>query len=171
MNPWPGRALFVLAALGGGSAIAQELDRVPVRAAKVQPTATDVGTVAVGATVEATFTVHCGSEKVTVPLLAKVVAMPKGGSRVLVAESPFVTFSAEDPATFDGWRKVVEGEHAVMRVSLTAPAEQPFAAMASVASGGEIVAVGESLWWNQCGKSPGFARLVRNLLSRAPRLR
>lgn len=350
MNPWPGRALLVLVGLSGGSAIAQEL--VPIRAAKVQPTATDVGTVAVGATVEAsfgvfwadaalaakqarvdfpvgvtllgcrtakyderaltqvefaldtakpgtveaTFTVRCGSEKVTVPLLAKIVAMPKGGSRVLVAESPFETFSAGDPATLDGWRKVVEqarldvdyrlarpgratfdiaalsrvdvvlaaesaltqlddiqvanlhgfvcgggrvivfanafyqgtvhganrvceafdlrirdsetgdlaqwtadpagiakhpltvgideialhrpspvevveGERAVVLVNLTAPAEQPFAAMVSVASGGEIVAVGESLWWNQCGKSPGFARLVRNLLSRPPRLR
>ena len=43
--------------------------------------------------------------------------------------------------------------------------------MATTASGGEIVVIGDSMWWNTANKSPGFARLLRNLLQRAPRLR
>lgn len=56
-------------------------------------------------------------------------------------------------------------------VAFTAPSEQPFVAIATTASGGEMVVVGDSLWWNTANKSPGFARLLRNLLQRAPRLR
>lgn len=246
--------------------------------------------------VEASFTVCCGGEQVKVPLRAAVVVMPEGGSRVLVAETPFETFSTADPAVLDGWRKVVadarldvdyrlvrrgratfdvgalgrvdvvlaaeaalldlddgqvaklhgfvcgggrvivcadaffvgtvrggnrlaeafglalrdrepppgrkfvaegdgvrkhpltagvgrieaerpvaievfEAERAAVLLTLDAPGEPVFAAVASTPSGGEIAVVGKSLWWNECGKSPGFARLVRNLLSRPPRLR
>ena len=350
MNAVRGSVLMLLAGAAPGAAAAQDLRPIPQP--KLQPTVTDLGTVAVGATVEAsfgvfwtdaalarekalvdapfgavvqrietsayseraltqvefaldtatardvdaTFTVRCGSEKVTVPLRAKVIALPKGGSRVLIAESPFEAFSCDDPAVLDAWRKIVEqarldvdyrlarpgratfdvaalsrvdvvlaaegaltelddgqvaklhgfvcgggrvvvfanaffqgtvhganrlseafdlrirdresaagakwtadaaglarhpltagiegldvhrpspveiaeGERAVVLVNLTAPAEQPFAALVSTASGGEMIAVGESLWWNTAGKSPGFARLLRNVLSRPPRLR
>lgn len=47
----------------------------------------------------------------------------------------------------------------------------PLAAIATTRGGGEIVAVGESLWWLWVGEDAGNARLLRNLLSRAPRLR
>ncbi|MBL8755104.1 MAG: hypothetical protein JNK15_17505 [Planctomycetes bacterium] len=49
--------------------------------------------------------------------------------------------------------------------------QQVFAAMATTGGGGEVVAVGACLWWNDLGRCPGFERLVRNLMSRAPRLR
>lgn len=50
-------------------------------------------------------------------------------------------------------------------------AELPFAAIATTKSGGELITIGESLWWNWIGKSAGNQRLMRNLLVRAPRLR
>ena len=245
-------------------------------------------------TIDDVFTLRCGTETATVPLRAELRALPPGGSRVLVAQTPFETFSSDDPETFAAWRQIVAGarldvdyrlvqagrstfdvgalsrvdvvlagENALLDlddlqvaklqgfvcgggrlivcanafyvgtvrganriaeafdleildrestgsgrvdaaglarhpltvgietievsrpspvklgdsafvVGLTTcatPSEQPFVAMATTASGGEIVVIGDSLWWNTASKSPGFARLLRNLLQRAPRLR
>lgn len=51
--------------------------------------------------------------------------------------------------------------------------DQPnaFVASATTRSGGELVTIGESLWWNWIGQAPGNQRLLRNLLTRAPRPR
>jgi len=240
------------------------------------------------------FTLRCGTEAATVPLRAEVRALPSGGSRVLVAETPFETFSSDDPQTFEAWRQIVasarldvdyrlvqagrstfdvgslarvdvvlagegallrlddlqvaklqgfvcgggrlivcadafyqgtvrganriaeafdleiadrestasgqvdaaglakhpltvgvdtievtrpspvllgDGSRGILLATFATPSEQPFVAMATTASGGEIVVIGDSLWWNTANQSPGFARLLRNLLQRAPRLR
>ena len=47
----------------------------------------------------------------------------------------------------------------------------PFVAYARTRSGGEVVTIGESLWWKWLGEAPGNARLLRNLLVRPPRMR
>ena len=47
----------------------------------------------------------------------------------------------------------------------------PFAAVATTQSGGELITVGTSLWWNWLGMDSGNQRLLRNLLVRAPRMR
>lgn len=247
-------------------------------------------------TVDAVVTVRCGTETARMPLRAQLVAMPPGGSRVLVASPPFDTFSSEDPATFDAWRDVVASAHlevdyrlardgratfdvgALRRVDVVlvgesalcaldeaqiallqgfacgggrlivfanafygnttqqasrlcepfglrvvdaeapggarfaadaedvrrhpltvgiedlsvhrpspvellearagvelirfaAPVAQTFVAMATTQGGGEVIAVGDSLWWNSANQSPGYARLLRNLLVRPPRVR
>jgi hypothetical protein len=347
-----GAVLLSLLSAGGCLPLAAQGELQPVAAPTVQPSACDLGTLAVGATVESsfavfwadaglakskarielpsdcrllrmdtseyngraltevefelttaaardidtTFVVHCGSEVARVPLRASVVAMPAGGSRILVAESPFGAFSAEDPATFDAWRKIVAqgrlevdyrllrrdrqtfdvealrrvdvvlagagaltsldaeqvarlhgfvcgggrlvvfanaffgqsvraanrlcepfglrildeelqgggtfttdvtgmGKHpltvgveelsvlrpspvevldervAVQLVGFGTPKIQGFAAIAATRGAGELIAVGDSLWWSSCGKSSGYARLLRNLLTRPPRLR
>ncbi|MBK8097149.1 MAG: hypothetical protein IPK26_08580 [Planctomycetes bacterium] len=44
-------------------------------------------------------------------------------------------------------------------------------ALATTQSGGELITVGESLWWKWVGEAPGNQRLLRNLLTRAPRPR
>ena len=240
------------------------------------------------------FDLRCGTEAASVPMRAEVRAATPGGSRVLVAQTPFETFSSDDPETFAAWRQIVAGARldvdyrlvqagrstfdvgALSRVDVVlagenalldlddlqvaklqgfvcgggrlivcanafyvgtvrganriaeafdleildrestgsgrvdaaglarhpltvgidtievsrpspvklgdsafvvglatcaTPSEQPFVAMATTASGGEIVVIGDSMWWNTANKSPGFARLLRNLLQRAPRLR
>jgi hypothetical protein len=333
-----------------GLLAAQQEDRPEPPAPKAQPTVVDLGTVAVGATVEASFgvfwtdpalakanatvepaagtvllqvktseysdraltevefalttdrpgdvdqvfTVRCGTEVAKVPLRAQVMAIPAGGSRVLIAETPFETFSADDPATFAAWRQAVASgrlevdyrlarsgrvtfdvealrrvdvvlvaESALLRlddaqvarlhgfvcgggrlvvfanaffvkstvhanrlcepfgirirdrelpgadtfktdadgiakspltvgidelsvhrpspveildeqaaaalITLATPRTQTLVARASTKSGGEVIAVGDSLWWNSANKSAGYARLLRNLLTRAPR--
>ena len=241
------------------------------------------------------FDLRCGTEAASVPMRAEVRAATPGGSRVLVAQTPFETFSSDDPKTFDAWRQLVgsahldvdyrlvqrgrptfdigalarvdvvlagedallalddqqvaklqgfvcgggrlivcadaffmgtvhganriaeafdlaivdresgdggwrvdaaglrkhaltvgvdgievlrpspvtigEGSSGVALATFTTPREQPFVAMATTVGGGEMVVVGNSLWWNAAHKSPGFARLLRNLLQRAPRQR
>lgn len=346
----PGPAAIVLWLAGALAAQATEGPAQP--APRLQPTALDLGVLAVGATIETSFgvfwteaalatakatveapadvtvvgvttgpygdnaltqvelvlatdrastvdtvvTVRCGTEVARLPLRAQLVAMPPGGSRVLVASPPFETFSTSDPATLDAWRQVVAsarlevdyrierdgratfdvdalrrvdvvlvGESAlcslddaqlallqgfacgggrllvfanafygnttqqasrlcepfglrildaelqggggftaeaedVRRHPLTvgvenlsvqrpspvelldakagvelirfaAPVAQTFVAMASTQGGGEVIAVGDSLWWNSANQSPGYARLLRNLLVRPPRVR
>jgi hypothetical protein len=44
-----------------------------------------------------------------------------------------------------------------------------FIAVAGTASGGEIIALGQSLWWNWLDASPHNERLLRNLLTRPSR--
>lgn len=246
-------------------------------------------------TIDAAFTVRCGGAAATLPLHATIAEMPKGGTRVLVATTPFEADSSDDPNTFTAWRELVAaakldidyrivrkgrpsfdvgalsrvdvvlaGEGALVAVddlqvaklqgfvcgggrlivcanhffegtvpganrvaeafdlaivdresasavwrldrsglarhpltvgidtidvrrpspvtlgesprvralaTFTTPSEQPLAAMATTASGGEMVVVGDSLWWNTANQSPGFARLLRNLLQRAPRVK
>ena len=68
--------------------------------------------------------------------------------------------------------KITNPELATALVTLpTFGSEYPFASIATTKSGGEIIAVGNSLWWNWIAKAPGNKRLLRNLLVRAPRLR
>lgn len=67
--------------------------------------------------------------------------------------------------------KVTEPQHAQVLVALDDPAALPFAAVSTTPNGGEMVVVGDSLWWNTANKSPGFARFLRNLLQRPPRPR
>jgi hypothetical protein len=47
----------------------------------------------------------------------------------------------------------------------------PFVAYARTQSGGEVVTIGVSLWWDWLRRSPGNERLLRNLLVRPPRMR
>jgi len=64
--------------------------------------------------------------------------------------------------------EIVDEKVAMELVRFAEPQTQAFVARATTKSGGEVIAVGESLWWNTANKSPGFARLLRNLLTRAP---
>lgn len=53
---------------------------------------------------------------------------------------------------------------AIVRVS--AFPDQAFVAVARTETGGEVIALGQSLWWNWIIKDEGNSRLLRNLLTR-----
>lgn len=243
-----------------------------------------------------TIEVRLGARTVAFPVQAKVVVRPKGGSRMLVMESPFHWQSSTEPAAFAAWRKLVatatldvdqrlcvagrpnvdvallqrvdvvwlaEGalhslrpeEQALLQgfvcgggrlvvvagaflegtpagasrlckpfglrikdveppvgvvavaagaglarhaltvgiesiqldrvspvesfgaspvtplVQFEGDANQTFAALVTNVSGGELIVVGDSLWWNHLARCAGFERFTRNLMSRPPRLR
>ena len=68
----------------------------------------------------------------------------------------------------------VVNDEAVARPLVDLPAlgsERPFVAYARTQSGGEVITVGNSLWWVWVGEAPGNERLLRNLLVRPPRMR
>lgn len=248
------------------------------------------------AAVDAVCVVSCEGKEVRVELTADIVALPRGGARVLVADSPFEAFSTEDPALFDGWRHlvvsarldvdyrlarkgrptfdaealrrvavvvvgcdaiwqldaeqiamlrgfvcgggrvvlfansfyagtvakanavaapfgvqlvdseltdadaysadaggihkhpltvgvesvqasrpspalVVDPTRGTALVDLIVPREQPLVALGTSESGGEVVVIGVSLWWQWVGQHDGNERFLRNLLVRAPRMR
>jgi hypothetical protein len=67
--------------------------------------------------------------------------------------------------------EVLDEHVAVELVAFDAPKAQGFAELATTTGAGEVIAVGDSLWWSSCGKSGGYARLLRHLLTRPPRMR
>jgi hypothetical protein len=67
--------------------------------------------------------------------------------------------------------QVTDPQRARVLVAFTDPSALPFAAVSTTPNGGEMVVIGESLWWNTANESPGFARFLRNLLQRPPRPR
>ncbi len=60
-------------------------------------------------------------------------------------------------------------ERAQPLVTLDVYPAWPVAAVARTAGGGEVVTLGVPLWWTWIGLDPGNERLMRNLLTRAPR--
>lgn len=89
-----------------------------------------------------------------------------------------ITFDAvtEHPLTV-GVESVVVRRPATIRIEeergvpLVDSIAGPFAAYTRTRSGGEVVTLGVSLWWNWLREHPGNARLLRNLLVRPPRMR
>lgn len=66
--------------------------------------------------------------------------------------------------------EVVDEASGTVLIDLVTPGAQPFAVLGKSAGGGEVVAIGESLWWKWCGEHAGNERFLRNLLVRAPRM-
>ncbi|MCA8949655.1 MAG: hypothetical protein KDE27_09145 [Planctomycetes bacterium] len=56
---------------------------------------------------ERTIPVRRGDEQVAIPVSWTVAPASPGGSRILVADSPFEAYSTDDPATFAVWRALV----------------------------------------------------------------
>jgi len=67
--------------------------------------------------------------------------------------------------------RIVDSGRARVLVGLPGLGDHAFVALAETRSGGEVVVVGTSLYWHWITKAPGNERLLRNLLTRAPRLK
>lgn len=83
-----------------------------------------------------------GDERAVVKVHWTVRKTPPRGSRILVAESPFETYSSDDPETFAAWRELVARARFDIDYRLRRANESPFAPehLARV----DIVLIGES---------------------------
>ena len=94
---------------------------------------------------------------------------PPGGAKFEAAEDDIVehaltkmvkTIKVRRPTP----TKIVDPKRAQKLVKIFP--ERAFIALSRTESGGQVVALGTSLWWSWAADAPGNARLLRNLLTR-----